>query len=270
MIRARASSVLVICRAISTAALHSAICGVRATRRLEIESAVYFGGGLGVELRFNQHLGLRAEAIVHDTDAVSATVSLVTRFGGRDRPPADRADPGSRDADEAPPDTGEVVDLSVLADEPGAVDGGGQSDTDGDGVANRDDVCLNSAANFPVKANGCALLDGVLPGVGFVDRTARLDNQAFVQLDFLAETLRQYPQVRIELHAHTDDSGDRRADAVLTRGRLRTISTYLVERGIAARRLILRPFGSARTVASSAAAVGRQANNRIEVVEHLP
>ncbi|MGQ7847998.1 OmpA family protein [Granulosicoccus sp. 3-233] len=55
---------------------------------LDDDAPVYFGVGAGLETYFTHNLGMRLEAMYHETDAASASLSLVTRFGGhRSRPP---------------------------------------------------------------------------------------------------------------------------------------------------------------------------------------
>ncbi len=139
-------------------------------------------------------------------------------------------------------------------------------DRDGDGVPNADDACLRSTIGYPVRANGCPLFDGVLSGVLFADQTADLLPESFVQLDFLIDLLKRFPQSRIELHAHTDNRNTVREQSIITRARLRTVGTYLVQNGIRANRLVLRSFGGTRPLYQSTPE-GRVRNNRIEVLE---
>ena len=49
----------------------------------EGSSAVYFGGGAGLEAYLSDMFALRSEILFHEEDTVSANVSLVTRFGGK-------------------------------------------------------------------------------------------------------------------------------------------------------------------------------------------
>ena len=142
-------------------------------------------------------------------------------------------------------------------------------DEDADGIADAQDICLQSPPGYPVKDNGCPLLDGVLTGVKFEDGTSDLVTGASKQLDFLANLLMEFPKASIELHAHSDDRGAIRDQAILTRARLRTVGTYLMSRGISANRLVLRSFGGTRPLFDNEIAAGRANNNRIEVVEKI-
>ena len=148
-------------------------------------------------------------------------------------------------------------------------DAGRPADGDGDGVADATDVCPRSSPGFPVRDNGCALLDGVLSGVRFVPGTADLVPGGTDQLDYLASLLAEYPAARVELLAHTDDGGTARDQSILTRARLRTIGTYLVQqRGVGANRLVLRSFGGTRPLRDNRTEENRRRNNRIEVFEN--
>ena len=49
---------------------------------LNNDTSVYFGAGAGIETYFTNNIGVRFEGEYFDTDAVSATVSLIARFGG--------------------------------------------------------------------------------------------------------------------------------------------------------------------------------------------
>ena len=55
---------------------------------LDTDTPVYFGAGAGIETYLSYNLAMRLEALFHDTDAGSATLTLVSRFGGRRRMPA--------------------------------------------------------------------------------------------------------------------------------------------------------------------------------------
>jgi len=141
------------------------------------------------------------------------------------------------------------------------------ADQDGDNVPDIKDQCLGSRAGYPVRSTGCALFDGVLKGVNFVEGSSSLLPDATDQLDFLANVLVQYPQVQVELHSHTDNDGSVKDQTALTRERVRTIGAYLVRQGVGANRLVLRSFGGSRPLYDNENEEGRTGNNRVEVIE---
>jgi OOP family OmpA-OmpF porin len=120
-----------------------------------------------------------------------------------------------------------------------------------------------------VREDGCALLDGIMSNIKFVSGTADLTPASNEQLDFLVNVLAQYPAARIQLLAHTDNTGTKQSQSILTRARLKTVGLYLVSKGVSASRLQLRSFGGSRPAYDNATAEGRELNNRIEVLEYI-
>lgn len=244
---------------------------------LEDDALVHFSIGAGLETFLLGNLSLRAEASYHELDASSGNLSLVYRFGGT--PSRTLAAPQVP----APEPTSTIQSVPIAADvasseagdeisDPDPEDSAAEivsknADVDGDGVADGVDQCLSSARGFPVRENGCPLFDGVLSGVRFVEGAATLEPGSDRQLDSLINVLLQHPDARIELHAHSDNTGTVKEQAVLTRARLRSVGTYLLERGIRSNRMVLRSFGGAKPRFNNDSEDGRLRNNRIEVFE---
>lgn len=233
------------------------------------DAAVYFGAGGGAEWFISNNISMRAEGFYHTSDAASGSLQLVARFGG-----VPKFRPAPRPTEQTAPEVPALPAQPAAPPEPTtpapAVTPETSSivDTDGDKVADADDQCPASTQGYPVRANGCALFDGVLSGVSFFGGTAELTADSFTQLDYLASVLVSFPDAKIELHSHTDNTGTVRDQAILTRARLKRLGTYLVGKGVSAKRLVLRSFGGTRPLYDNASADGRTANNRIEVLEN--
>ena len=242
---------------------------------LELEETgdVYFGGGIGAELFITDSISLRLEGSVLDRDSSVATLAAVYRFGGSANQLL-RVPESTPESTPDPVDPDTVITLPVL-DEDDSQDQQEElpqetiivADTDLDGIADDIDECAASRAGYPVRDNGCSLLNGVLSGVTFVGKTAVLESTSAIQLDYLADLLQRYPDAGIQLLAHTDSSGCIVVQATLMRNRLKTVGTYLVQRGVSARRMTLRSLGSESPRFDNATETGRSANNRIEILE---
>lgn len=233
---------------------------------LDDDAPVWFGAGAGLEFALNRSLALRAEALYFDTDAGAGYLSVVGRFGHarrRPQPPSTPTAPAAPAPAEVPAPTSTPAPAPTPPDTPSAPASPAIADADGDGVADADDVCARSPRGYPVRANGCALFDGTLSGVRFADQGTELLPGSTDQLDYLVDLLTRFPQSRIEIHAHTDTRGTPRDQAIITRGRLRAVGTYLVSQGVSANRLVLRSFGGSRSLGEDQAS-----DNRIEVIEH--
>ena len=243
---------------------------------LEVDSDFYFGGGAGAELYLGP-VALRAEYSILDRDVQLANLGLIFRFGGSSvRGGPVIAGPGSSRTD-IPPAVDTPVNTApevatptppapppvVEPDQPLARAG----DLDGDGVDDASDQCPDSKPGLPVRSDGCGLLNGVLTGLQFEGSSATLAPSSFRQLDFLADVLLQNPDARIQLLAHTDNTGTQVEQATRTRSRIRAVATYLVGKGVSARRLTLRSLGGENPRYNNGTVEGRRANNRIEVLE---
>ena len=178
--------------------------------------------------------------------------------------PEDSDGDGVADADDACPDTPAGV----------AVDGFGcplPEDSDGDGVLDADDVCPNTPAGERVDGRGCPLLfeEGatrlILEGVSFESNSAELTSEARGVLDRVAASLIANPAVRVEVAGHTDDSGFRPYNLILSQGRASAVRRYLIGRGVPGGRLLAKGYGPDDPVASNATPEGRAQNRRVEL-----
>jgi cytochrome c oxidase subunit II len=123
-----------------------------------------------------------------------------------------------------------------------------------------------------------ALVDtGIPPAAGAPDlKTIRLDFVQFesgstaltadskYQLNDLAEILKKYPQLRIEVGGHTDNVGDAAANRVLSQQRADAVRAYLVSQSIPAARMTAVGYGSTKPADTNDTDAGRQKNRRTE------
>jgi OOP family OmpA-OmpF porin len=178
--------------------------------------------------------------------------------------PEDSDGDGVVDTDDACPETPTGV----------AVDARGcplPEDSDGDGVVDADDACPNTPAGERVDARGCPPLfeEGatrlVLEGVSFESNNAELTPAARGVLDRVAASLIANPAVRVEVAGHTDDSGFRPYNLILSQARASAVRQYLMSRGVAGVRLLAKGYGPDDPVASNATPEGRAMNRRVEL-----
>ena len=142
-----------------------------------------------------------------------------------------------------------------------------QTDSDADGVPGDRDECPQSARGFPVDDVGCPLLRGSIAGLEYESDSTSLVEGSTSNLDFVADLLTENPQARIEVQAYTDNSGSPTEQARRTRGRLRSIGVYLVNKGVQTRQLVLRSFAADNPAYDNETLAGRRANNRLEISE---
>ena len=149
-----------------------------------------------------------------------------------------------------------------------AIDAQGcESDSDSDGVLNSADLCPGTAAGVSVDATGCDAGKPIeLRGVNFHFDSDELTVQSKVILDGVATTLRNHPDLRLEVAGHTDSEGVDDFNLDLSTRRALTVRDYLVSRGVDANQLTSQGYGEAHPVDSNATAAGRAANRRVELL----
>ena len=84
-----------------------------------------------------------------------------------------------------------------------------------------------------------AAVTGAVPGVSFIPFRDILEPRSFAALDRVAEVLKQYPEVRIEVSAYIDVPGENAGmGSPLSTRRAATVLRYFLQRGLAVDRLV--------------------------------
>lgn len=247
--------------------------------------------GLGAFYRFNQNVALRMEARnVHniDADLDDQLVMLGLEFS-----------PGSSAAEEpAPQPVAEEAPAPVeqLAAAPAAIVAA-VTDADGDGVADGQDKCPNTAPGATVDAAGCSLdtdKDGVADNadkcpdtklgaavdatgcyqvlqqevaielnVQFASGKANIQGDASAEIQKVADFMQQYPNVNVTIEGHTDNRGNAAANKRLSQQRADAVKAELVKLGVDASRLSAVGYGADKPVADNNTEAGRAENRRV-------
>ena len=151
-------------------------------------------------------------------------------------------------------------------------------DTDGDGVPDGLDQCPNTPAGLKVDANGCPievseheteLLDtGTirLQNVNFDVNKATIKAESDTVLDEVAKILLQYPALTIEIGGHTDNTGKKDKNMVLSEARAKAVLTYLTGKypTLDGTHFSVKGYGPTMPVAPNTSALGKAKNRRVE------
>lgn len=107
-----------------------------------------------------------------------------------------------------------------------------------------------------------------LDGLYFDTGLAVLKPESAATLGQVAELLKRYPDLNVEIVGHTDDIGDDAANQRLSEARAQAVRKALVEtQGIAENRLTARGAGESEPVAPNTTDEGRALNRRVELVQ---
>ncbi len=139
-------------------------------------------------------------------------------------------------------------------------------DRDNDGVNDEEDRCPDLAG--PAENGGCPMLEASkfnAANVQFVTGSSTLTSVARKELDKAARILNeQYPQLKVEIAGHTDNTGKAEMNQTLSEKRAASVKAYLIKKGVAEDRLSTVGLGQDQPVADNATAAGRARNRRVE------
>ncbi|GAB4115570.1 MAG: hypothetical protein OHK0013_49780 [Sandaracinaceae bacterium] len=171
-------------------------------------------------------------------------------------------------ADDADQCDNEPEDRDGTSDSDGCPD----PDNDRDGFPDVTDRCPNEPG---VEAEqGCPRVyqDVEVTSTGIVIRQqiffefnrAVIRPQSFPILDTVAQVLRDFPDITIEVQGHTDSRGNDAFNMRLSQSRADAVRQYLINQGIAAERLTARGYGETVPIESNLTNEGRAMNRRVE------
>ena len=151
-------------------------------------------------------------------------------------------------------------------------------DSDGDGVYDGLDKCPETPGHLKVDLDGCPielsetetqLLDtGMIrtSSIRFASGTSDLSDASHAVLDEIAETLRHWPELSIEIGGHTDSQGAAAFNQTLSEQRAQAVLDDLLKRygDLDAAQYSVKGYGEDAPIADNATRDGRAENRRVE------
>jgi outer membrane protein OmpA-like peptidoglycan-associated protein len=174
-------------------------------------------------------------------------------------PDADNDNDSIADAEDKCPTSSGIVENNGCPD----------VDTDKDGIVDRLDKCPNNPGT--VETEGCPkskeITRGalILKGVTFESGKAILKAASSQALNEMAESLREWPEVTLEIQGHTDNVGAAQFNRTLSQQRADAVRQYLIDKGIDGQRLTSIGYGPDKPIAENKTAAGRAQNRRVEI-----
>jgi len=143
---------------------------------------------------------------------------------------------------------------------------GCETDSDDDGIVDSRDKCSGTASGKKVDRQGCELKEViVLKGVNFETSSDQLKNGSSAVLDEIAETLKRYPDMVVEVAGYTDNRGAANFNKQLSRQRATSVANYLTSQGVSSDKLQAKGYGAESPIADNNTAAGRAQNRRVEL-----
>ncbi|MEE9453324.1 MAG: OmpA family protein [Paracoccaceae bacterium] len=112
---------------------------------------------------------------------------------------------------------------------------------------------------------GSQLIVSLPEDITFATNSAVVKSSLIGNLNKLAASMNEYPNTRIEVVGHTDNTGTSAYNQALSEQRARAVRGVLVSGGVSSSRIAAYGVGETRPVASNGSASGRQQNRRVEI-----
>ncbi len=93
---------------------------------------------------------------------------------------------------------------------------------------------------------------------------ADLKPESFVELDKLVSVLKDAPNIKVEISAHTDWIGNDLNNMTLSQKRAKSVVEYMIKMGIVAGNLVSKGYGETKPIADNNKDEGRAKNRRVE------
>ena len=142
-------------------------------------------------------------------------------------------------------------------------------DDDQDGVINSQDRCPQTARDVDVNEQGCSSIRDVTfqlatQRIQFAPNSSQLPGDALVDMNRVARYLNNNLDTQLLIEAHTDNTGNTKANQKLSLARANAIRDYLISMGVSAARVEAKGYGASRPIADNATRAGRAQNRRVE------
>jgi flagellar motor protein MotB len=98
----------------------------------------------------------------------------------------------------------------------------------------------------------------------YFDSSDELTSNALIMLDQIVKLLNKYPEVKLEVGVHTDNTGSAENNLVNSKALATILAKYIINRGVSEKRLFPHGFGSSKPIASNILERDRKLNRRIE------
>jgi OmpA-OmpF porin, OOP family len=208
-----------------------------------------------------------SDGVIDDQDACPAEA------GPRSDDPKKTGCPiRDRDNDKVPDESDACPDITgLLTTDP--TTNGCPGDTDGDGIRDDQDACPaeKGLPNEDKSRHGCPLVQFtekeivIAQQVQFESDRSVIRKESDGLLDQVAAVIKDHPEVeKLEVQGHTDDTGNKQRNRVLSQGRADAVKKALVRRGVLEKKLDAKGYGQEQPIGDNTTEAGRAKNRRVQ------
>jgi outer membrane protein OmpA-like peptidoglycan-associated protein len=143
-------------------------------------------------------------------------------------------------------------------------------DTDNDGLNDDYDKCPTVAGL--IANDGCPESKKVMvekkvnetaKNILFITGSAVLTTSSYTSLNAIATDLKEDDTIELIIEGHTDNIGTAKTNQTLSEARANTVKKYLLQQGVAAKKITTIGFGATQPIATNDTPEGRAQNRRV-------
>lgn len=113
----------------------------------------------------------------------------------------------------------------------------------------------------PILVNASLELKNIL----FETNSFVLQQGSYMELDKLVTLMNENPGLQVEIGGHTDNVGSAADNLKLSQNRAKSVVDYITQKGVNAKRLTAKGYGSSKPIADNVTETGRARNRRTEM-----
>ena len=136
-------------------------------------------------------------------------------------------------------------------------------DTDNDGVCDYLDKCPDTPEGASVDKNGCWIVKWKRPLFDLNKSTIK--PEAYPALKRVLKILKKHPALKVMIKGHTDNTGTKKFNLILSQKRAREVVKYFLNSGINKERLSHKGLGASAPLNSNNTELERAANRRVKI-----
>ncbi len=130
------------------------------------------------------------------------------------------------------------------------------------GVHTNTDPYVKNVQLRPISAGDSSIV--ILRNIFFDTDRYELKPESFAELDKLYLLMLKNPKLKIEIRGHTDNTGTKEINRVLSENRAKAVYLYLTNKGISADRMTYKGYGDSLPIDTNNTPEGRANNRRTE------
>lgn len=106
----------------------------------------------------------------------------------------------------------------------------------------------------------------VLSNVNYQSGKYLIVSSSYTYLNKIVALLKDNPTIKIHLKGHTDSDGDDEKNFILSQKRAKSVSDYIIKKGIKPHRITFEGYGESRSIATNEKIEGKKENRRVELL----